>query len=155
VAIYEAVAALMESTLADYEVGGVLRTRSGSVLPGVAPSNVYRCADGVDLVIAANADAVFRRLCTAMGRDDLATDPRFSHHEARGANAEILDAEIEAWTSRYPSAQVLTMLARDGVPAGKIYTAADMLADEHYAAREMVLRPERGEGDAPPMVGVV
>lgn len=152
VAIYEAVAALMESSLADYEIGGVLRGRTGSVLPGVAPSNVYRCADGEDVVIAANADAVFQRLCSAMNRNDLATDTRFADHGARGTNAAVLDQEIESWTAGHPAASVLRALSEHGVPAGKIYTAADMLIDEHYAARQMVLRPT---DDAAPMLGVV
>src|SRR6185436_6498001 len=91
VAIYEAVAALMESTMVDYELGGVVRSRSGSVLPGVAPSNVYPTADGAEVVVAANADAVYARLCEAMGRPELATDERYATHGARGANAEELD----------------------------------------------------------------
>jgi formyl-CoA transferase len=86
VAIYEAVAALMESVLADYEIGGMLRTRTGSVLTGVAPSNVYTSADGVDIVMAANAGTVYRRLCAAMGQPGLADDPRYREHGARGAN---------------------------------------------------------------------
>ncbi len=88
VAIYEAVAALMESTMADYELGGVVRSRSGSVLPGVAPSNVYPTSDGAEVVVAANADSVFARLCDAMGRAELADDARFATHTARGANAD-------------------------------------------------------------------
>lgn len=153
VAIYEAVAALMESSMADFDVADVLRTRSGSVLPGVAPSNVYRCADGVDVVIAANADAVYRRLCGAMGRPELATDPRFASHRARGANAAELDELIESWTVTHEAETLLGLLAAHGVPAGKIYTAADMLTDPHYLARDMVLR---GIGGNPaPMQGVV
>src|SRR4051794_6118058 len=99
VAIYEAVAALMESTMADYELGGVVRTRSGSVLPGVAPSNVYPTSDGAEVVVAANADSVFVRLCDAMGQPALATDARFATHGARGANMDELDAIVAAWTS--------------------------------------------------------
>jgi formyl-CoA transferase/succinyl-CoA--D-citramalate CoA-transferase len=153
VAIYEAVAALMESSIADYEVAGVLRSRSGSVLPGVAPSNAYRTADGVDVVVAANADAVFRRLCQAMDRPGLASDPRFAGHEDRGRHMTELDAEIEAWTSSLPASELLDRLAAHGVPAGKIYTAADMASDPHYAARDMVLRPDTGHGW--PMNGIV
>lgn len=155
VAIYEAVAALMESTMVDYERAGVLRTRTGSVLPGVAPSNVYGTADGGEVVIAANADAVFRRLCTAMGRPELATDPRYEGHEVRGRNATSLDEEIERWTSTLTSTDLLRILADHAVPAGKIYTAADMLTDEQYAARDMVLRPKTPEGEAGPMAGIV
>jgi formyl-CoA transferase len=152
VAIYEAVAALMESSMADFEIGGVVRSRSGSVLPGVAPSNSYTTSDGADIVVAANADAVFRRLCQTMDRPDLAADPRFVGHEERGRNMAELDAEIEAWTSALPKAELLSRLAEHGVPAGKIYTAADMVGDPHYAARQMVLRLAGGSG---PMTGIV
>src|SRR5215510_9211864 len=111
VAIYEAVAALMESTMADFELGGVLRTRTGSVLAGVAPSNVYPTGDGSSVILAANADAVYRRLCTAMDRPDLTTDDRFATHAARGANMAALDAEITTWTSAYAAKDLLAQLA--------------------------------------------
>jgi formyl-CoA transferase len=155
VAIYEAVAALMESTMVDYECGGVLRTRTGSTLPGVAPSNVYTCADGADVVIAANADAVFRRLSQAMGRDDLARDPRFAAHAARGVHAAALDAQIQTWCRGLESADLLKILAANGVPAGKIYSAPDMISDVHYLARDMVLRPDGPNGPLGPMAGIV
>jgi formyl-CoA transferase/succinyl-CoA--D-citramalate CoA-transferase len=155
VAIYEAVAALMESTMADYERAGVLRTRPGSTLPGVAPSNVYRCADGADVVIAANADGVFRRLCQAMGNEELAADQRFSSHAARGAHEAELDAQIQAWCDGQESGQVLSALAGHGVPSGRIYTAADMISDPHYLARDMVLRPDGPWGKGGPMAGIV
>ena len=102
VAIYEAVAALMESTMADYELGGVVRTRSGSVLPGVAPSNVYPTRDGAEVVVAANADGVFARLCKAMDRPELGTDERFATHDARGTNQAELDELVGAWTATLP-----------------------------------------------------
>lgn len=155
VAIYEAVAALMESTMVDFEKGGVLRTRTGSVLPGVAPSNVYTAGDGTEIVVAANADAVFRRLCTAMNRADLADDERFRAHTARGENSVELDALIEAWANGLKSEQMLELLTEHGVPAGKIYTAADMITDPHYLAREMVLRPPTPNGEGGPMPGIV
>lgn len=155
VAIYEAVAALMESSMSDYELAGVLRTRSGSVLPGVAPSNVYQSADGVDIVLAGNADGVFRRLCEAMGRPELADDSRFATHGARGQNMQALDEIIQHWIGTLESGPVLALLAESGVPAGKIYSAADMISDPHYAAREMVLRPETGGRPVGPMLGIV
>jgi formyl-CoA transferase len=155
VAIYEAVAALMESTMADYEHAGVLRTRTGSILPGVAPSNVYTCADGADIVIAGNADAVFRRLSQAMGRAELADDPRFADHAARGEHAAELDALVQAWCRQHDAPAVLKILAAGGVPAGKIYTAPDMIADPHYLARDMVLRPDGPSSPAGPMAGIV
>lgn len=155
VAIYEAVAALMESTMADYELGGVVRTRSGSVLPGVAPSNVYPTADGAEVVVAANADGVFVRLCAAMGRPDLATDERYATHGARGANMAELDEAVAAWTSTLPCEKVLAVLDGHGVPAGRIFTAPDMLRDPQYLAREMVRRVTSTQGWDVPMTGVV
>jgi formyl-CoA transferase len=155
VAIYEAVAALMESTMVDFERGGVLRSRTGSVLPGVAPSNVYTSADGTEIVVAANADAVFRRLCAAIGRPELADDLRFAGHTARGQHAAELDALIESWANALPAESLLAVLTEHGVPAGKIYTAADMITDPHYLARDMVLRPPSDAGDAGPMPGIV
>ncbi len=155
VAIYEAVAAIMESTMADYEVAGIVRGRSGGTLPGVAPANAYPTADGVDILIAGNADSVFGRLCTLMDRRDLATDPRFATHVARGANAEELDRIVGEWTSRLDAVDALALLAGGGVPAGRVYTAADMVDDAHYAARDMVLRRTARAGFEVPMTGIV
>ncbi len=159
VAIYEAVASLMESTMADYAVAGVVRERSGGVLKGVAPANAYPCADGSEVLIAGNADTVFRRLSSAMAPDrdgaELVDDPRFCDHAARGANAEELDAVVAAWTATYDSDALLELLTQHGVPAGRVYTAPDMLADEHYAAREMILRRTARAGFDVPMTGIV
>lgn len=155
VAIYEAVAALMESTLADHALAGVTRGRSGSVLPGVAPSNVYPTADGAGVIVAANADAVFGRLVKAMGRAELASDPRFVDHQARGRNAEVLDALIGEWTATRAAPALLEELAEAGVPAGQIYTAAEMLQDEHYRARDMVLELTNAAGLRVPSIGLV
>ncbi len=155
VAIYEAVAALMESTMADYELGGVTRSRSGSVLPGVAPSNVYPTSDGAEVVVAANADSVFSRLCKAIGQPELADDPRFATHGARGTNMAELDGLVGAWTATLPCAEVLATLDHHGVPAGRIFTAPDMLTDPHYLAREMVQRVTSAQGWDVPMTGVV
>ena len=155
VAIYEAVAALMESTLADHALAGVTRGRSGSVLPGVAPSNVYPTADGAGVVLAANADSVFGRLAALIGRPDLAADERFADHGARGHHAAELDEIIGAWTATRPVEGLLEDLAAAGVPAGQIYTAAEMLTDEHYRAREMVLRLTNAAGHELPSIGLV
>ncbi|MGD0394027.1 MAG: CoA transferase [Acidimicrobiales bacterium] len=155
VAIYEAVAALMESTLADFEVGGVTRTRTGSVLPGVAPSNAYRTAEGSDVLIAANADSVFARLGSAMGRPELATDPRFVDHQSRGRNMVELDALIATWAGGLGADALLALLSEHGVPAGRVYTPADMVADPHFRAREMVVRAASRAGYDVPMPGVV
>jgi formyl-CoA transferase/succinyl-CoA--D-citramalate CoA-transferase len=155
VAIYEAVAALMESTMVDYERAGVVRQRSGSVLPGVAPSNVYTSSEGAEVVIAANADAVFARLCQVMERPELATDPRYADHASRGRNAEELDREIEAWARTLTTDEMLRALSAGGVPAGKIYAAPDMVEDPQYLARDMVLRPEVDGVVHGPMTGIV
>jgi formyl-CoA transferase/succinyl-CoA--D-citramalate CoA-transferase len=155
VAIYEAVLALMESTLADYEVGGVIRGRSGSVLPGVAPSNAYACADGGEVVIAANADSVFLRLCKAIDRPDLADDDRFVTHQARGEHATALDELLSAWTGQRTVDEVIAVLEGGGVPVGRIYTAADMVRDAHFLARDMVVRRQVAQGWEVPMNGVV
>lgn len=139
VAIYEAVLAYMESLIPEYALTGYIRERTGSVLPGVAPSNIYPTADGQWLVMGANADNVFRRLCQVMGRPELAEDPRFATHNARGQNMEALDAIIAEWTSTQPVDRLVELLNETGVPAGKIYTAREMLADPHFAAREDIV----------------
>jgi formyl-CoA transferase/succinyl-CoA--D-citramalate CoA-transferase len=155
VAIYEAVAALMESTMADFEVAGVTRRRTGGVLPGVAPANAYPTADGSDVLIAANADSVFARLCAAMGRPALAGDPRFADHGARGRHMEELDGLVAEWTRSQETDALLALLSAHGVPAGRVYTPADMVVDPHYLARAMVVRAASRAGYEVPMPGVV
>jgi formyl-CoA transferase len=155
VAIYEAVAALMESTLADYEVAGVTRRRTGGVLPGVAPANAYPTADGSDVLIAGNADSIFVRLCAAMGVPELAKDPRFADHASRGRNMNDLDARIADWTCTQTTDALLALLSSHGVPAGRVYTPADMVGDPQYAARTMVVRAASRAGYEVPMPGVV
>lgn len=155
VALYEAVAAVMESSLADAEIAGVVRSRTGGVLPGVAPSNAYPTSDGVEVLIAANADTVFTRLCAAMGRPELADDDRYATHGARGANAAALDQVIGAWTGTLGATELLALLAHHGVPSGKVFTATDALADPHYAARAMVQRLTSTSGLDLPVAGIV
>ncbi len=155
VAIYEAVAALMESSMVDFEVSDVLRGRSGGTLPGVAPANAYPTSDGSEVLIAGNADTVFARLCDAMGRPDLAVDDRYATHVARGEHERELDAIVGEWTATMHADDLLTLLRAHTVPAGRVYTAADMLRDEHYAAREMVQRRTARTGIDTPMFGVV
>jgi crotonobetainyl-CoA:carnitine CoA-transferase CaiB-like acyl-CoA transferase len=155
IAIYEAVLALMESLVADYAVAGVERMRSGPVLPGVAPSNVYPTADGKDIVIAANADSVFQRLMSVIGTPELAKDDAFATHAMRGSNATKLDELISRWTAQHTSAELLDLLSGNGVPAGLINTAATMLQDEHFAAREMILWHESDDFGRFPMNGIV
>lgn len=155
VALYEAVAALMESSLADAAIADVVRSRTGGVLPGVAPSNAYVTADGAEVLIAANADSVFARLCVAMDEPALATDERYATHAARGRNAAALDAHIEAWTRMQPSAALLALLAEHGVPSGRVYTACDALTDPQYLARDMVVELTSTGGTTMPVTGVV
>ena len=153
VAIYEAVMALMESTVADYEIAGVTRTRSGGILRDVAPANAYPTVDGRDVVIAGNADAVFARLCDAMGRPDLARD--LASHEARAERQDPLDREIAAWTATMTADDLIALLRAHDVPAGLINRAADLATDPHIAAREMIVRLAAGFAADVPMTGVV
>jgi succinyl-CoA--D-citramalate CoA-transferase len=139
ISIYEAVLAFMESMIPEYALTGYVRTRTGSVLPGVAPSNIYPTADGQWLVMGANADSVFRRLAQAMGKPELAEDPRFATHDARGENMELLDELIAEWTSQRGIDDLLNILDEAGVPAGKIYTAKEMLEDPHFREREDIV----------------
>lgn len=155
VAIAEAVFALMESTVADFELGGVIRNRNGGVLKGVAPSNAYPTSDGRDVVIAANADAVFARLCEAMERPELATDPRYAEHEARGSRQDELDDEIARWSMSHSADGLLALLERHSVPCGLIHAAPDLATDPQFVARDMVLRLAAGFDRPVPMAGVV
>jgi formyl-CoA transferase/succinyl-CoA--D-citramalate CoA-transferase len=155
VAIYEAVAALMESTLADFEVAGLQRGRTGGVLPGVAPANAYPTEDGSDVLIAGNADSVFVRLCAAMDRPELPSDPRFGDHTSRGQHMHELDEIIARWTRTQRCDDLLRLLSEHGVPAGRVYGASDMIDDPHYLARSMVLRATSRAGQPVPMFGVV
>ncbi|MFD0902433.1 CaiB/BaiF CoA transferase family protein [Actinomadura sediminis] len=148
-ALYEAVLAMMESLVPEWDIAGYQRERTGSVLPNVAPSNVYPTKDG-PVLIAANRDTIWRRLAALMGRPDLADDERFATHGARGANAAELDDLIGAWTSTRDADELLGLLHENGVPAGRTYRAKDMLADPHYKAREAIIRMAHPEfGDFP------
>ncbi len=138
-AIYEAVLAMMESTVSEYHVAGYIRERTGPILPNVSPSNVFDTADGKLLLIAANQDTVFRRLAQAMGRPELAEDPRYATHAARGLHQAELDALINDWTRTIALKPLEALLNDHGVPCGLIYTAPDMLADPHFQAREAIV----------------
>lgn len=139
-AIYEAVLNMMESLITDYDQRGIIRERTGAILPNVAPSNVYPTADGL-VLIAANQDAVFRRLCLAMGAAELADDPRYSTHAGRGARQQELDARVAEWTRGLKTEEVLAILKRKetAVPSGLIYRAPDMLEDAHFKARQAII----------------
>ncbi len=138
-AIYEAVLAMMESLIPEYTLGNYIRERTGAVLPNIAPSNIYPTKDGLLLLIAANQDSVFARLTLAMGQPELAEDPRFVSHSARGANQAMLDEIIARWTSSLETGQLEELLQAHGVPEGKIYRAPEMLTDPHFLAREDII----------------
>jgi crotonobetainyl-CoA:carnitine CoA-transferase CaiB-like acyl-CoA transferase len=148
VSIMEACFALLESTVTEYDLLKVVRGPSGTGLKNVAPSNIYKSSDGKWMVIAANADTLFRRLCTAMGAPELADDPKYSTHEGRGTNSEELDGIISKWASTQCATEIDRVLNEHGVVVSPIYDAADITRDPHYAAREMILRvqdPHMGE----------
>jgi len=157
VALTEACLAVQESTIPDYDAGGVVRGPSGTRLEGIAPSNIYRTADGSWVVIAANQDTVFRRLCDAMGQPELATDERFADHLARGRNQDELDAIIGAWAATRQPQDVIDILSAAGVIAGPINTVADVVRDPQFRARGMLVehfhegigRPVLGPGVVP------
>lgn len=137
-ALTEACLAVQESTIPDYDVGGVVRGPSGTRLEGIAPSNIYQTADGSWVVIAANQDTVFRRLCTAMGRPELASDPRFADHGARGRHQDELDGIIAAWAATRAPADVIATLNDAGVISGPINTVAEVVVDPQLVARGMI-----------------
>jgi len=147
-AIYEAVLAMMESLIPEYAVTGYVRERTGSILPNVAPSNVYPTRDGLLVLIAANQDTVFARLAEAMGRPELATDERYCSHTSRGLHQAELDELIARWTATFDREDLYHHLIGHEVPVGRIYTAPDMLTDPHFAARDAIVRvlhPDLGE----------
>lgn len=139
VALAEACLALLESTIPDYSATGHVRGPGGTRLDGLAPSNLYRCADGRWLIIAANQDTLFTRLCTAMGRPDLSTDPRFATHNARGRNQDEIDAIVGEWAAGYDADTVTALLEDAGVVVGPVNTVADVVADPQFQAREMLV----------------
>jgi crotonobetainyl-CoA:carnitine CoA-transferase CaiB-like acyl-CoA transferase len=155
VALYESVFSVMESLLPEFDAFGAIRERTGSILPGIAPSSSYRCGDGSFVLIGANADSIFKRLCKAMGRDDLAEDTSLAHNDGRAARQTWLDGEIEAWTSARAPSDVLAALETAEVPASKIYSIADIAADPHYAAREMIRQIRLADGATLKVPGVV
>ena len=136
--IYESVLSVMEGLVPEYQFEGYTRERSGSILPNIAPSNIYTGSDGM-VIVAANQDTVFARLCTAIGQPDLKDHPDYKTHIARGQNQKALDDLIQAWASTRTIDDIETIMIANGVPVGKVYRAADMLADPHYAARQSLV----------------
>jgi formyl-CoA transferase len=155
VALYEAVFNCMESLLPEYGAFGAVREAAGSALPGIAPTNAYRCADGGYAIVAGNGDSIFRRLMACIGRPDLAADPALAGNTGRVAQVEMLDAAIGDWAAQRTVAEVLAALEAANVPAGRIYTIADIAADPHYAARGMLQQVQMADGSALPVPGFV
>ncbi|GAA4711870.1 CaiB/BaiF CoA-transferase family protein [Pseudonocardia yuanmonensis] len=145
-AIYEAVLAMMEAAVTEWDTLGHQRERTGAILPKIAPSNVYPTEDAASILIAANQDTVFRRLAASMGRPELGVDPRYATHHARGERQEELDELIESWSKGYAADELLELLHAGGVPAGRVYRTEDMVADEHFAARNAIIRTRNTAG---------
>jgi crotonobetainyl-CoA:carnitine CoA-transferase CaiB-like acyl-CoA transferase len=160
VALYESVFAMMESLIPEYDGADVIREPSGSALPGITPSNAYPCASGEGVgeeyvLIAGNGDSIFKRLMTAIGRQDLADDPRFAHNDGRSRHAELIDGAIADWTRQHERDYVLDVLESAHVPVGYPYTAKDIVADPHYLAREMIETIRLGDGESLKVPGVL
>ena len=154
VGLNEAVFNVMESLIPEYSAFGAVREAAGSALPGIAPSNAYRCADGF-VLIAGNGDSIFKRLMQAVGRSDLGADPALADNAGRVARVAELDVAIEAWTQTRSVAEVLDILGQVRVPAGKVYSAKDIAEDPHFQAREMILRQATRDGYELDVPGVV
>ncbi len=155
VALYESVFNVMESLLPEYDAFGAVRGAAGSALPGIAPSNAYRCAGDAYVLVAGNGDSIYRRLMTAIGRDDLGQDPGLARNDGRVARVAEIDAAIEAWTLQRPIEDVIAALDAAGVPVGRIYTVADIASDPQYLAREMVVQTADAEGRPLKVPGIV
>jgi crotonobetainyl-CoA:carnitine CoA-transferase CaiB-like acyl-CoA transferase len=138
VALYEAVFAAMERLIPEYSLRGLIRGRTGSSLPGISPSNTCPCRDGGYVIIAANGDALFKRLMNAIGRSDLAVDPTLAHNDGRVSCNEKLDEAIGSWVSRHEISKVIDILRAAEVPVGKSFTAADIVENYQYQARQML-----------------
>ncbi|OWJ58695.1 CaiB/BaiF CoA transferase family protein [Paraburkholderia caledonica] len=155
VSLVESVFNLMESLVPEYDLLGHVRERSGGALPGIAPSNTYPTEDDGYVVIAGNSDPIFRRLMHAIGRADLADDPALAHNDGRARHCAMLDEAIAAWTSHHSTNDVLAALERAEVPAGRIYSVADIVSDPHYQARDMLLQAQLPGGASVKMPGIV
>ena len=155
VALYEAVFNCMESLLPEFSAFGAVREAAGSALPGIAPSNAYKCQDGGYVLIAGNGDSIFKRLMHTMGRDDLGLDADLADNAGRVKRVEEIDAAIGVWTATLSVAQVLELLDAASVPAGRIYTVADIATDPHYQARDMILQTVMADGSTLALPGIV
>ncbi len=155
VALYEAVFGVMESLIPEYAAFGHVRERTGASLPGISPSSTYPCRDGRYVIVAGNGDSIFRRLMNAIGRPDLADDPRLVRNDGRAQHADMLDEAIAAWTRQHDLPEVLRVMEQAEVPSGRIYTAADIHDDPHYAARGMIERHTLADGAPIAIPGIV
>jgi crotonobetainyl-CoA:carnitine CoA-transferase CaiB-like acyl-CoA transferase len=155
VALYESVFNVMESLLPEYDAFGAVRERAGSALPGIVPSNAYRCKDATYVLVAGNGDSIFRRLMAAIGRPDLERDPALAHNDGRAANTAKIDRAIEDWTQVRTQDEILAILDEARVPAGRIYSVADIARDPQYLAREMIVPATTTDGEALKVPGIV
>jgi len=155
VALYESVFNMMESLLPEYSVFGAVRQPSGSSLPGISPSNAYLCKDGKYALIAGNGDSIFKRLMKTIGREDLANDSKFGNNSGRAEQADLLDSAISSWTAQKNLDEVLELMEKSGVPAGRVYDAADIANDEHYQARDMLHQVELPDKTKVTVPGIV
>jgi formyl-CoA transferase len=155
VALYESVFNMMESLLPEYSVFNEVRQPAGSSLPGIAPSNAYRCKDGKFVLIAGNGDSIFKRLMTLIGREDLGHDPALESNDGRVRQVERIDDAISEWTLARELDEVLHALNGQRIPAGKIYDVADIAADPHYQARDMILESQLPDGTPIKLPGIV
>ncbi|MGY3609464.1 MULTISPECIES: CaiB/BaiF CoA transferase family protein [unclassified Bradyrhizobium] len=154
VSLYESVFNVMESLVPEYDLLGYVRTRTGAALPGISPSNTYPSSDGRYVVIAGNSDAIFKRLMRVIGRPDLGEDPTLANNDGRVRRNALLDAAVSDWTSQRTMEEILSRLDAADVPAGRIYSVADIVEDPHYAARDMILPTELPGGITVKMPGI-
>ena len=155
IALYEAVFNCMESLLPEYSAFGEVRQAAGSALPGIAPTNAYQCADGGYVLVAGNGDSIFKRLMTVIGRDDLGSDPQLENNDGRVKRVTELDQAIGEWTKTVSTSKALEVLDSVAVPAGRIYTVADIANDPHYKARENIQTIQMKDGGKVDVPGVI
>jgi crotonobetainyl-CoA:carnitine CoA-transferase CaiB-like acyl-CoA transferase len=154
VSLCESVFNMMESLVPEYDLFGFVRERSGGALPGICPSNTSPTHEGRFVVVAGNSDAIFRRLMIAIERPDLASDPALAHNEGRVLQAAMIDGAIGAWTGALPMKQILAQLEAAQVPCSPIYSVADLVEDEHFKAREMIVTETLPDGTPVKMPGI-
>lgn len=155
VALYEAVFAMMESMVPEFDVFGFIRERTGNIMPGITPSSIHTSADGKHVQIGANGDAIFRRFMLGIGREDLANDPQLADNAGRDARRDEIYGVIDRWVNALPLADVLATLEKAEVPASRIYSAEDMFRDPQFLARDMLLNAKLPDGNAFKMPGIV